>query len=97
MRYIIVTWQAVIPPCFCAVALLIKYVTFTQTHPVRVFYLQQPFPLTDDFIRRGNHKCGIRQFKLCWASCMFYPCILHCKHPLGSLSTTPSWVLTVHA
>jgi len=35
MRYIVVTWQAVIPPCLCAVALLIKYVTFTQAHPVR--------------------------------------------------------------
>ncbi|KAF8486935.1 hypothetical protein DFH94DRAFT_7955 [Russula ochroleuca] len=32
-RYIVVTWQAVIPPCVCAVALLIKYVTFTQAHP----------------------------------------------------------------
>ena len=35
MRYIIVTWQAVIPSCICAVALLIKYVTFTEAHPVR--------------------------------------------------------------
>ncbi|KAH9993042.1 hypothetical protein BJV77DRAFT_962033 [Russula vinacea] len=32
-RYMVVTWQAVIPPCVCAVALLIKYVTFTEAHP----------------------------------------------------------------
>lgn len=35
MRYIVVTWQAVIPPCVCAVALLILYLTFTISHPVR--------------------------------------------------------------
>jgi hypothetical protein len=35
MRYIVVTWQAVIPPCLCAVALLILYLTFTHAHPVR--------------------------------------------------------------
>ncbi|KAN0120461.1 hypothetical protein V8E52_004288 [Russula decolorans] len=33
MRYIVVTWQAVIPPCLCAVALLILYLTFTHAHP----------------------------------------------------------------
>jgi len=32
-RYMAVIWQAVIPPCFCAVALLIKYVAFTEAHP----------------------------------------------------------------
>lgn len=35
LRYIVVTWQAVIPPCLCAVSLLILYVTFTHAHPVR--------------------------------------------------------------
>lgn len=33
IRYIVVTWQAVIPPSFCAVALLILYLTFTHAHP----------------------------------------------------------------
>jgi len=32
-RYMIVIWQAVIPPCFCAIGLVIKYITFTQTQP----------------------------------------------------------------
>ncbi|KAF8494842.1 hypothetical protein F5888DRAFT_605805 [Russula emetica] len=33
VRYIVVTWQAVIPPCFCAVSLLILYLSFTYAHP----------------------------------------------------------------
>ncbi|KAI9512131.1 hypothetical protein F5148DRAFT_96949 [Russula earlei] len=32
-RYMVVIWQAVIPPCICAVALLIKYIAFTNAHP----------------------------------------------------------------
>jgi len=31
----VVIWQAVIPPCLCAVTLLIKYIAFTEAHPVR--------------------------------------------------------------
>ncbi|KAH9021107.1 hypothetical protein EDB83DRAFT_2320525 [Lactarius deliciosus] len=33
MRFIIVVWQAAIPPGLCAVALVIKYMVFTETHP----------------------------------------------------------------
>jgi hypothetical protein len=33
----IVIWQAVIPPSFCAIALVIKYITLTQSQPVRGF------------------------------------------------------------
>jgi len=78
-----VTWQAVIPPSLCAVSLLVLYVTFTHLHPVRGVCNKHSFPTTDRqlsslHIRRGNNRCGIPQFKLCWASCMFYPCILHC-------------------
>ncbi|KAH9976619.1 hypothetical protein BGW80DRAFT_871766 [Lactifluus volemus] len=32
-RYMIVIWQSAIPPCFCAVALLVKYIVFTELHP----------------------------------------------------------------
>lgn len=32
-RFIIVVWQAAIPPGLCAIALMIKYMTFTETHP----------------------------------------------------------------
>ena len=35
LRYIVVTWQAVIPPCLCAVSLLILHLTFVHAHPVR--------------------------------------------------------------
>jgi hypothetical protein len=35
MRYMVAIWQAVIPPCFCAVSLLILYLTFTHVQPVR--------------------------------------------------------------
>ena len=44
-------------------------------------------------IRRGDNRCGIPQFKLCWASCMFYPCILHCKPAFffHSFGQTLSW------
>jgi hypothetical protein len=44
MRYIVVTWQAVIPPCLCAVALLILYLTFTHAHPVRGICNKHSFP-----------------------------------------------------
>ncbi|KAH8993160.1 hypothetical protein EDB92DRAFT_1944757 [Lactarius akahatsu] len=33
MRFLIVVWQAAIPPGLCAVALVIKYMVFTETHP----------------------------------------------------------------
>ncbi|KAI9459855.1 hypothetical protein BJY52DRAFT_1364630 [Lactarius psammicola] len=33
MRFIVVVWQAAIPPGLCAVALVIKYMVFTETHP----------------------------------------------------------------
>ncbi|SRR6266436_3079297 len=46
-RFIVVTWQAVIPPCLCAVALLIKYLTFTRAHPVRGICNGYSFPMTD--------------------------------------------------
>ncbi len=41
------------------------------------------FPMIDRQLyllhtRRGNNRRGIPKFKLCWASCMFYRCILHC-------------------
>ncbi|KAN0124707.1 hypothetical protein V8E53_015670 [Lactarius tabidus] len=32
-RFIIVVWQAAIPPGLCAIALMIKYMIFTETHP----------------------------------------------------------------
>ncbi|KAH9176218.1 hypothetical protein EDB89DRAFT_1942382 [Lactarius sanguifluus] len=32
-RFIIVIWQAAIPPGLCAVAFVIKYMVFTETHP----------------------------------------------------------------
>ncbi|KAH9982020.1 hypothetical protein BJV74DRAFT_58047 [Russula compacta] len=32
-RYMVVIWQAAIPPSLCAIALLIKYVTFTIVYP----------------------------------------------------------------
>jgi len=32
-RFIVVVWQAAIPPCLCAIALVIKYMVFTETHP----------------------------------------------------------------
>ncbi len=38
MRFIVVVWQAAIPPCLCAVALVIKYMVFTETHPVCYFF-----------------------------------------------------------
>ena len=31
----VVIWQAAIPPLICAIALLIKYIAFTNAHPVR--------------------------------------------------------------
>jgi hypothetical protein len=34
-RYMVVIWQAAIPPLVCALALLIKYIAFTLAHPVR--------------------------------------------------------------
>ncbi|KAI9435574.1 hypothetical protein H4582DRAFT_2059483 [Lactarius indigo] len=34
VRFIIVVWQAAIPPGLCAVTLVIKYMVFTETHPV---------------------------------------------------------------
>lgn len=46
-RYIVVTWQAVIPPCFCAVALMVLYITFTVTNPVRGICYDHSFPTTD--------------------------------------------------
>ncbi|KAH9057612.1 hypothetical protein EDB87DRAFT_1578611 [Lactarius vividus] len=33
MRFIVVVWQAAIPPGLCAVVLVIKYMVFTETHP----------------------------------------------------------------
>ncbi|KAI0258158.1 hypothetical protein BC834DRAFT_119178 [Gloeopeniophorella convolvens] len=35
-RFIIVVWQAAIPPCICTILLLIKYLVFTTSHPVSV-------------------------------------------------------------
>ncbi|KAF8272720.1 hypothetical protein EI94DRAFT_210962 [Lactarius quietus] len=32
-RFIVVVWQAAIPPGLCAIALVIKYIVFTETHP----------------------------------------------------------------
>ncbi|KAI0297022.1 hypothetical protein B0F90DRAFT_987679 [Multifurca ochricompacta] len=32
-RFILVLWQAAIPPCLCAIALVIKYAVFTEMHP----------------------------------------------------------------
>jgi hypothetical protein len=92
-----VTWQAVIPPCLCAVALLILYLTFTHAHPVRGICNNRSFPTTDRqlsllHILRGSHRGGIPQCKLCWASCMFYPCILRCTPLLSFYSgKTLSW------
>jgi hypothetical protein len=37
MRFIVVVWQAAIPPGLCAIALVIKYMVFTEMHPVRYF------------------------------------------------------------
>lgn len=37
-RFIVVVWQAAIPPGFCAIALVIKYMVFTETHPVRFIF-----------------------------------------------------------
>lgn len=33
LRFIVVVWQASIPPGLCATTLLIKYIVFTETHP----------------------------------------------------------------
>ncbi|KAI0255438.1 hypothetical protein BJV78DRAFT_672325 [Lactifluus subvellereus] len=32
-RFMIVIWQTAIPPCVCAIALLVKYFVFTEVHP----------------------------------------------------------------
>jgi hypothetical protein len=91
VRYIIVTWQAVIPPCFCAVSLLILYLSFTHAQPVRgILHLQQPFVpprLTDsspyytyagettDVVSRNSSYAG----KAVYSILVFYtvrPCLL---------------------
>jgi hypothetical protein len=36
-RYMLIIWQAAIPPLLCATALLIKYIVFTKAQPVRRF------------------------------------------------------------
>lgn len=96
LRYTVVIWQAVIPPCLCAVSLLILYLLFTHAHPVRGTYNNHSFHTTDRqpsllHIRRENHRCGIPKFKLCWASCMFSLCILHCTPPTSFFWQTLSW------
>jgi hypothetical protein len=51
-RFIIVVWQAAIPPGLCAIALMIKYMTFTETHPMGP-------------ARRDSHRNGTVQFRPC--------------------------------
>jgi hypothetical protein len=80
--------------CFLSVG----FISYFHPCAPSTWHLQQsPVPTTDRqlsslHIRRGNNRCGIPQFKLCWASCMFYPCILHCT-PLPSFlfGQTLSW------
>lgn len=49
-------WQAAIPPGLCAIALVIKYIVFTKTHPVRsiAFVLASGrFPEGGDVLTHG--------------------------------------------
>ena len=63
----IVIWQAAIPPALCAVALLVKYIVFTELYPVRDLFSSGSnsrngcsLPrLTVPLRRRGSAKCGI--------------------------------------
>jgi hypothetical protein len=90
----IVIWQSAIPPCFCAVALLVKYIVFTELHPVRGFTTctlrcvihQSSTNWFDNPVDRIREQCGTVQSKLCWASFTFCPCIIHCASPLASIN-----------
>jgi hypothetical protein len=44
-RYMIVIWQAAIPPALCAVALLIKYIIVIELYPVCGLFSSGSSPL----------------------------------------------------